>query len=608
MITHLPELKNSSNISIELSDKTNKFCIMDRSYMENKMNELKGESFKLLRGDPSKSIEKKANKLLDKIWDESNEEIMSPSLYKHLYAAHSSSPHMFCFIKDHKDSFPNNKARPVQPGRWSAVEKFDILVSAVLTQLGTHLKYRVFNSAQFQNKIKNVGLPENKFMFSLDVVSMYPSLPTDDKAIEIIESYLNNHKDNIDMFGVQPSHIIQFLKFVLENNYIMIGDEYFTQESGISTGGRLSQAYADIIIDYMYFTAITNSTITPENLSLYVDDSWGIWPGDWESFLEFIKVLESMWDKVKFTYSKEENGRLVFLDMVIKRHKGNMATEFSQKDTHSGTYLHYSSHCPIIIKINLIKNEARRILQNCTFMVDSYKYLNNLRLHLLNSGYPLEFINSNISKIINEHCKPPRQKKDKEKFDYIIKVPFISEQFTRVVKSNIKKSGFKARVVVESGISLKDLTRNKINKPCSCLSCNVGVPCGLRNFVYKANCQKCNEEYIGCSYRPAKARIGEHESSVRNNNKRTTLGQHMVEHGQDEESDSGATSSNENGGRPIRDKNERDRVNALELNKSYKFSIVRKCKDSLESFISEGLYIKEEKPKINNCIGNGYIH
>ena len=446
-------------------------------------------------------------------------------------------------------------------------------------------------------------------MFSLDVVSMYPSLPTDDKALEIIDSYLNKHKDNIDMFGFQPSHIIQFLKFVLDNNYIMIGDQYFTQESGISTGGRLRQAYADIIIDYMYFTAIMDSLVSPENLSLYVDDSWGIWPGDWESFFQFIKVLESLWDTVKFTYSKEENGSLVFLDMVIKRHKGNMATEFSQKDTHSGTYLHYSSHCPIIIKINLIKNEARRIIQNCTFMVDSYKHLNNLRLHLLNSGYPLDFINTNISKIINEHYKPPKQKKDKEKLNYIIKIPFISEQFTRLVKGNIKKSGFSGRVVVESGISLKDLTRNIIYKPCSCLSCNVGVPCSLRNFVYKANCQKCDEEYIGCSYRPAKARIGEHEASVRNKNKRTTLGQHMVEHGQDDQSDSGTTlNNNDNGRGHIRNRLEKDRINAMELNKSYKFSIVRKCKDSLEAFISEGLHIKEERPKINNCIGNGFIH
>ena len=77
-----------------------------------------------------------------------------------------------------------------------------------------------------------------------------------------------------------------------------------------------------------------------------------------------------------------------------------------------------------------------------------------------------------------------------------------------MVKSHVKKSGFKARVVVESGVSLKDLTRKKINKPCSCLSCNLGVPCSLRNFVYKANCQKCEEEYIGCSYRPAGDRIG----------------------------------------------------------------------------------------------------
>ena len=196
--------------------------------------------------------------------------------------------------------------------------------------------------------------------------------------------------------------------------------------------------------------------------------------------------------------------------------------------------------------------------------------------------------------MINEHCGPRKPRKEKEKFEFVLKVPFINEKFTRIVKSYVKKSGFKARVVVECGISLKDLTRKKISTPCNCLSCNLGVPCSLRNFVYKANCQKCDEEYIGCSYRPAGDRIGEHVASVRLKNKRTTLGQHMLEHTQEEARAPG------NNRRPRvtgAEKIQRDKMDAQDMEKAYKFSIARKCKNSLETFISEGLHFTNKGRK-----------
>ena len=63
----------------------------------------------------------------------------------------------------------------------------------------------------------------------------------------------------------------------------MIGGEYFKMHMGISTGGHLSTPYADIIIDHTYLKAIEKHNITPENLSLFVNDSFGVWTSvDWQ--------------------------------------------------------------------------------------------------------------------------------------------------------------------------------------------------------------------------------------------------------------------------------------------------------------------------------------
>ena len=176
---------------------------------------------------------------------------------------------------------------------------------------------------------------------------------------------------------------------------------------------------------------------------------------------------------------------------------------------------------------------------------------------------------------------------------------------------DIKKSGFNCRVVVESGLTLKHLTRSKIKKPCDCLTCNLGIPCNIRNFVYKAICQKCDQEYLGASYRPARERIGEHAASIRNKNKRTTLGQHILEKHSQEVSGPmtrratvraavAAAAARRRGP-------DQARENAKTLEQSFKFNLEKKCKNGLEAFITEGILIKQQKPVINNQSGNGFV-
>ena len=38
----------------------------------------------------------------------------------------------------------------------------------------------------------------------------------------------------------------------------------------------------------------------------------------------------------------------------------------------------------------------------------------------------------------------------------------------------------------------------------------------------------------------------------------------------------------------------------------YNLNIVRKCKDTLETFINEGMLISSNKPKLNNMQSNGF--
>ena len=43
------------------------------------------------------------------------------------------------------------------------------------------------------------------------------------------------------------------------------------------------------------------------------------------------------------------------------------------------------------------------------------------------------------------------------------------------------------------------------------------------------------------------------------------------------------------------------------LENTVKFTIERKCKDSLAAFITEGILLKEQRPKVNTMCGNGFV-
>ena len=65
---------------------------------------------------------------------------------------------------------------------------------------------------------------------------------------------------------------------------------------------------------------------------------------------------------------------------------------FYQKSTNSGRYLHYTSHCAMSTKVNIIKSETRRVLSNCSDHADAYPFLEKIKGDFLSSGYPPNII------------------------------------------------------------------------------------------------------------------------------------------------------------------------------------------------------------------------
>ena len=127
---------------------------------------------------------------------------------------------------------------------------------------------------------------------------MFPSLSICENTLKIIRDKIQLHAANIDFFDFKIGHIVEFLKFIWEHNYIKVNGKTYQQTSGISTGGHSSQGVADIIIDHMYCTTNEKIEIEPNALSLYVDDSFGIWTQGEERYNLLLDTLYEIWPTV----------------------------------------------------------------------------------------------------------------------------------------------------------------------------------------------------------------------------------------------------------------------------------------------------------------------
>ena len=66
------------------------------------------------------------------------------------------------------------------------MENFDILLGLILGQCRPFHVYNIANNQQFKDRIAPLTPTDTTRQYSLDIESMYPSLPISDEAIEVI--------------------------------------------------------------------------------------------------------------------------------------------------------------------------------------------------------------------------------------------------------------------------------------------------------------------------------------------------------------------------------------------------------------------------------------
>ena len=184
----------------------------------------------------------------------------------------------------------------------------------------------------------------------------------------------------------------------------------YRQVDGVAMGSPLGPALANIFLGY-YEEKLFSEIFKPAVYFRYVDDTFAIFRSEKDSE-EFLTRLNNLHSSLRFTFAKEKNSSLPFLDIHFERTETNYETSVCRKPTFTGQYLRWESFLPMKRKTGLVSTLVHCALKICS-KSKLKEEINRIKEILLENGYPEAFVLKQISKKITQFYTPKRFGPDK---------------------------------------------------------------------------------------------------------------------------------------------------------------------------------------------------
>ncbi|XP_046406336.1 uncharacterized protein LOC124171238 [Ischnura elegans] len=266
-------------------------------------------------------------------------------------------------------------------------------------------------------------------------------------------------------------------------------------------GSPLSPVMANLFMEDFEAKAIETYQKKPKLWLRYVDDTFVVWPHGAEELDKSLCHLNQQHPRIQFTTEKEEDGKLAFLDVLVKRKgDGRLGHAVYRKPTHTDRYLMATSHHHPAQKASVVSSLFHR-----AFTIADAESLNaekkQLASVLQKNGFNMRMVLKRADKVTRAHSRPSEQRQEEEltKFNARLTIPYTAG----VSESRILR---KHDVVTRYNCVTK--IHNLIPGP------KDNIPQDLCEGVYKVPCS-CGKAYIGETCRGMATRIKEHARATK---------------------------------------------------------------------------------------------
>ncbi|XP_067633938.1 uncharacterized protein [Eurosta solidaginis] len=508
-------LSKNKNIRILTSDKGNKTVAMDISDYNKKMGDILNDltMYRVQRQDPTSRLQSKNNSLVDKLY---KLDLISKIEKNKLSTTTALPPRIYGLPKLHKEGTP---LRPICSATGSPAHNLCKYIADILKSATANSAYNIKNTLEFKTKIKNTYISDNEKLISFDVISLFPSIPTQ-LALEIIR---DNWMKIEEHTNIPKKLFMEILTFCIEENrYFKFNDILYTQLKGLPMGSPTSPVIADIVMEKLLENTTTKLARVPRLLTKYVDDLFAIIHED--DVKSTLDTLNSFNKYINFTMELEEDGKLPYLDSVVIRSKNELKLKWYKKSTSTGRIINFYSKHPKTMIMNTAMGCIRRMLE---ITDDTYheEIKNEIKLLLRRNDFPENIIKT----LLNKYQEEKNQEKEKEKPQKIFKsVAYVPKLSERLAKSDCYNKD-EVKIAHKPINTLKNIYNQTKSKIPHTEKSNIvyEIPCNGKNN------QPCHSVYIGTTKGKLKTRLAQHKSDYKycqhTVNQKTALMTHCTE-------------------------------------------------------------------------------
>ena len=217
------------------------------------------------------------------------------------------------------------------------------------------------DSFTFADYIRKLDGQTDSFLCSFDVSSFFTNVPLDETIKICADALYGNLKSRP---CIPKEVFVELMLSATSTVEFSFDNITYRQIDGVAMGSPRGPALANIFIEY-YEEKLFSEISKPVVYLRYVDDTFAIFRNEKDSE-EFLTRLNYLHSSLRFTFEKEKNNSLPFLDVHFKPTKTNYETSVYRKPTFTGQYLRWESFSPMKRKTSLISRLVHRVLKICS--------------------------------------------------------------------------------------------------------------------------------------------------------------------------------------------------------------------------------------------------
>ncbi|XP_069167109.1 uncharacterized protein [Procambarus clarkii] len=327
-------------------------------------------------------------------------------------AFESIIPHLYLLPKIHKaleETTGTWQGRPVLSGCRAPTRPVDWICTALLNPLLRLLPERIKGTTDFLKKIAEIKgpVPRGASLFSMDVASLYPSMPQREAAKVVASFFTDNRakiRQELQDAGVwrTPSKetleeaILHVMRYIL----LQFEGRAYQQTKGTAIGASSSVAIAEIFVHVVFERKRSHRKDGPTVYFRYIDDIFGIVEDSFPRLEGFFSWSNTVHENLKFTLEHRDS-TINFLDttVYIDQLTRNLHTKAYYKPTNLHTYLKFDSSHPLALKKSLPYSLGLRLKRINSKEETLYPQLDDLWDMFRNRDYPETIIHTAQEKL-----------------------------------------------------------------------------------------------------------------------------------------------------------------------------------------------------------------